>query len=90
MTHTFDFLFQRSKNNPERVCRAINYATKNNMINVLFAWEDIEKIKNKESKLIVIINDRNNIDENAITGFKNYNVDSFMWSELDKNIEYFQ
>lgn len=46
--------------------------------------------KNKESKLIVIINDRNNIDENAITGFKNYNVDSFMWSELDKNIEYFQ
>lgn len=90
VTHTFDFLFQRSKNNPERVCRAINYATKNNMINVLFAWEDIEKIKNKESKLIVIINDRNNIDENAITGFKNYNVDSFMWSDLDKNLKYFQ
>ena len=89
MTHSFDFLFQRSKDNPERICRAINNGSKNNMINVLFAWQDIETIRNNNSKLIIIVNDNNKIEDGVIEGFNNYDIKSYKWSELANNLAYF-
>lgn len=89
MTHSFDFLFQRSKENPERICRAINNGSKNNMINVLFAWQDIETIRNNKSKLIIIVNDNNKIEDGVIEGFNNYDIKSYRWSELSSNLTYF-
>lgn len=89
VTHSFDFLFQRSKINPERICRAINNGSRNNMINVLFAWQDIETIRNNNSKLIIIINDNNKIDNDVITGFNNYDVKCYKWSELNQNLSQF-
>ena len=89
MTHSFDFLFQRSKNNPERVCRAINNATKNNMINVLFAWQDIEMIRANTTNLIVIINDDNTIEKDVLNGFENYDIKSYLWSEISAHIDAF-
>ena len=89
VTHSFDFLFQRSKINPERICRAINNGSRNNMINVLFAWQDIETIRNNNSNLIIIINDNNKIDNDVITGFNNYDVKCYKWSELNQNLNQF-
>lgn len=89
VTHSFDFMFQRSKNNPERVCKAINNGTKNNMINVLFAWQDIESMRNNKSNLVVIINDNNKIEPEVIKGFDSYNVQSYLWSELPRNVASF-
>lgn len=82
-------MFQRSKSNPECVCRAINNGTKNNMINVLFAWQDIESIRDNNTNLIVIINDSNKVEKDVITGLSNYNVKSFLWSELPNNLKSF-
>ena len=59
------------------------------MINVLFAWQDIETIRNNKSKLIIIVNDNNKIEDGVIEGFNNYDIKSYRWSELSSNLTYF-
>ena len=79
--YSYDFILQRSKNKPERVCKAINNGTKSNMENTLFSWYDTKENRNKDSKLIVLLNDKNNIENGVIEGFKQYDVEVIKWSE---------
>ncbi|MDH6366592.1 MULTISPECIES: DUF1829 domain-containing protein [unclassified Breznakia] len=89
LTHSFDFLFQRNKNNDERLCKAMNNTTKNNMVNTIFAWNDIFTTRTS-SKLIVLINDNNKVDYGIIEGLKQYNIETVLWSNIDEDVHYFQ
>lgn len=83
-THNYDFLLQRTKNKPERLCQAVNNPNKSNMGNLLFAWSDT-KVKRKEgSQLIVILNDQNGITKGVEDGFLNYDAKVIRWSQRDK------
>nr|DAW90285.1 MAG TPA: protein of unknown function DUF1829 [Bacteriophage sp.] len=79
--HKYDFLLQRSKEKPERLCQAINKPTKTNMMNTLFAWSDIKTTRREDSKLIVILNDKNIIQKGVTEGFTAYDIDIIKWSE---------
>ena len=79
--HKYDFLLQRSKEKPERLCQAINKPTKTNMMNTLFAWSDIKTTRREDSKLIVILNDKNIIQKGVTEGFTAYDIDLIKWSE---------
>lgn len=86
LTHDFDFLFQKNKVHSERLCKTMNNATKNNMINMIFAWEDILS-ERKNSELIVLINDENKVDVEIINGLSNYGINSIEWSNIDNEID---
>lgn len=88
-THNYDFILQRSKTQPERLCQAINNPTKSNMMNVLFAWNDTKAVRKSDSKLIVFLNDENTIAKGIVEGFNNYNAHVIRWSdrENDNNIK---
>lgn len=80
-THSYDFLFQRTKKQPERLCQAVNNPNKSSVGNILFAWNDTKAIRNKSSQLIVILNDQNNVARGVEEAFANYDVKVVPWSK---------
>ena len=84
-TQTFDFMFQRTKKHPERVCTTVNTFNKQSMKNVLFTWLDIEPFRPKDSKMFIIINDDNKVDQDAWDGVSNYGVQPYLFSELSNH-----
>lgn len=84
-SHNYDFLLQRTKNKPERLCQAVNNPNKASMGNILFAWSDTKPSRKKDSQLIVILNDQNNIAKGIENAFENYDAKVIRWSERDKS-----
>lgn len=83
-THNYDFLLQRSKTKPERLCQAVNNPNKSSMGNILFAWNDTKPARKKDSQLIVLLNDQNTIAKGVEDAFLNYDAKVVRWSERNK------
>ena len=90
-SHNYDFLLQRSKTKPERLCQAVNNPNKSSMGNILFAWNDTKPARRNDSQLIVILNDQNNIAKGIEDAFLNYDAKVVRWSErnTDRNLALF-
>jgi len=84
-SHNYDFLMQRTKTMPERLCQAVNNPNKSSMGNILFAWNDTKPSRKNDSQLIVLLNDKNSIAKGIEDAFSNYDVKAVRWSELEKN-----
>ena len=88
-SHNYDFLLQRSRTKPERLCRTLNNPNKSNMGNILFAWGDTKPSRRGDSQLIVFLNDINPIAKGVEEAFANYSVNVIKWSEREqqKNLD---
>ena len=86
-THNYDFILQRSKQQPERLCQAINTPSKTTMMNTLFAWNDTKTVRKTDSRLIVFLNDENTVPKGIVEGFSNYDVHVIHWSNRESNIK---
>lgn len=66
----------------------MNNPNKTNMSSILFAWNDTEPARRKDSQLIVLINDSNNIAKGVEDGFHHYDAQVIKWSQINmsKNI----
>lgn len=80
-THNYDFLIQRTREKPERLCQTVNNANKPTMGNILFSWNDTKPSRRQESELIVILNDRNSIAHGVEDAFETYGTKVIRWSE---------
>lgn len=87
-SHNYDFLLQRSRTKPERLCQAVNNPNKSSMGNILFAWNDTKPARKNDSQLIVILNDQNSIARGIEDAFINYDAKVIRWSERndEKNL----
>ena len=54
------------------------------MGNTIFAWNDTKPVRNKDSQLIVILNDSNNITKGVKEAFLEYETNVILWSERNK------
>ena len=84
--HNYDFLLQRTKNKPERLCQAVNNPNKTSMGNILFAWNDTKPSRKNDSQLIVILNDFNYVAKGIEDAFANYDAKVIRWSERDSDV----
>lgn len=84
-SHNYEFLMQRTKNMPERLCRVVNNPTKNNMVNVLFAWNDTKPARKSDSQLVVLLNDENQVASGVEDGFRSYDAKVLRWTEKDSD-----
>lgn len=84
-SHNYDFLLQRSKTKPERLCQAVNNPNKSSMGNILFAWNDTNPVRKNGSQLIVILNDQNNIAKGVEDAFFNYEAKVILWSQRNND-----
>lgn len=85
----FDFTFQRNEHNPERLCKVINKLSRAKMESTIFAWTDVEVVRNKDSECFVILNDDTKINEELIVGLSSYGIRSIKWSKMQENIHLF-
>lgn len=83
-SHNYDFVLQRNKYRPERLCQAVNNPNRSTMGNILFAWNDTKPIRKDDSQLIVILNDQKGISKGVVEGFLNYDAKVIKWSEREK------
>lgn len=83
-SHNYDFLIQRTRTKPERLCQTVNNPNKSAMGNILFSWNDTKPSRRKDSQLIVILNDRNNIARGVEDAFETYGSKVIRWSERMK------
>lgn len=83
--HNYDFLLQRTKNKPERLCQAVNTPNKSSVGNILFAWNDTKPSRKQDSQLIVILNDQNNVVRGVEDAFANYDAKVIRWSDRYKS-----
>jgi len=56
----------------------------------IFNWIDTKEKRSGESKLIVMLNDENAVNETDILAFKNYQIDPVLFSEREKYIDLFK
>lgn len=82
-SHNYDFLLQRSRTKPERLCMAMNTPSRQNMSNILFSWDDTRQVRKEDTQLIVFINDENNIPDGIENGFLNYGAKIIRWKDRD-------
>lgn len=90
LTHSFDFLLQRNKKNPERFIRLLNTPNRSNTERLLFSWGDVNAARNSvidTSKFIIIINDNKKIGDNIIESINNYSVSQLKWSEREMYLD---
>lgn len=84
--HNYDFLLQRSRLKPERLCQAVNNPNKSSMGNILFAWNDTKPARKSGTQLIVVLNDQNTIVRGIEDAFQNYDVNVIRWSEREQQV----
>jgi len=85
LDHTFDFAIPASRNNPERIIRAINRPNKDTAQAMAFAWIDTKEIRQNTSRAYAILNDTDkDIKSNVMGALKNYDVNPVIWSRRDK------
>lgn len=85
--YSYEYLLQRTKEKPERLCKVINNPNKQNFQNTIFMWNDTKETRDSNSELIVFLNDENTIDSTILEGFKNYDVNTIPWSKREKYLD---
>jgi hypothetical protein len=88
--YSYDFHFQRTKQKPERFCKAINKLRESNRNMTIFNWIDTQEKRNNEGSLIVIINDENTINSKEIDAFKSYNIETVLFSQRQESLDLFK
>ena len=84
-TATYDLLFQRNKNHPERLCNIVSRMTESSRNMMIFNWLDIAPVRKSDSMLIVIMNDiSHEIEQKNITAMESYNITPALFSEPEK------
>ena len=82
--HNYELLLQRTRSKPERLCRAVNIASKSNVSNILFSWNDTKPARKPDSQLIVFLNDNNSVGQGIEEAFHNYGANIIYWTQRDK------
>ncbi len=79
--HTFDFLIPKSKQQPERLLRAINRPDKSHAQMAILAWEDTKFIRPEGSRSIVLLNDSEHEPPSPVLeALHNYEIEPVVWS----------
>jgi len=87
--HIFDFGIPKSQKFPERLIQTITNPSKQAVQEAVFKWLDTKEVR-PESKLITVLNDASkSISSNIIDAFQSYDVQTVLWSEREKSLDFF-
>lgn len=79
--HLFDFVIPRSRQQPERILRAINRPSRDTAQAMAFSWIDTREVRAPESRAYAILNDsEHSISESVLDAMRNYDVRPVLWS----------
>ena len=88
-SHSYNFVLQRNKENPQRFIKLMNSVSRTNAERIIFSWGDTKEVRGNDEKLIVLINDHQKVTDSVIAGFRQYDIDPLLWSQRSENIKIF-
>ncbi|MCD7853113.1 MAG: DUF1828 domain-containing protein [Oscillospiraceae bacterium] len=81
--YVYDYHMQRTKDSPERYCRAINHVTESSRNMTLFNWVDTIEKRKDDGRLILFLNDERTISSADLEAFQSYDVSYILWSQRE-------
>jgi len=79
--HLFDFVIPRSRQQPERILRAINRPSRDTAQAMAFSWIDTREVRPPESRAYAILNDSEHpVSKSVLDAMRNYDVRPVLWS----------
>lgn len=79
--YVYDYHLQRTKEKPERFCKAINRVNEGTRNLTLFNWVDTKEKRPDKSELILFLNDEREISDADLEAFQSYDVNYILWSK---------
>lgn len=80
--HLFDFVIPKSRNEPERIVRAINRPSRQAAEIVAFAWLDTKTVRSPEARAYAILNDSERpVSQQIVAATRSYGVTTVAWSD---------
>ncbi len=79
--YVYDYHIQRTKEKPERFCKAINHMSEGTRNLTLFNWVDTKEKRSDKGELILFLNDEKEINNSDLEAFQSYDVNYILWSK---------
>lgn len=85
LTTQYDFAIPRSKDTPERIIKITGNINLNFAKTTMFGWQDTKEIRDKDSTLYVIFDDRNKkASDDVKMSLDSYDINLVDWTNIDK------
>jgi hypothetical protein len=82
--HLFDFVIPRSRQQPERIVRAISRPSRDTAQAMAFSWIDTREVRPAESRAYAVLNDsEHSVSESVLDAMRNYDVRPVLWSRRE-------
>ncbi len=83
--HLFDFVIPKSRQQPERIIKAINRPNREQAQSLVFAWLDTREVRPRDSRAYAILNDtEQDLASDVGEALKRYEIVPVPWSEREK------
>jgi hypothetical protein len=83
--HVLDFVIPKSRQEPERILRAITRPNRDTAEALAFSWLDTREIRPTESRAYAILNDsEQHVPPAVVDALKSYDVRPVLWSARDE------
>lgn len=84
--HHFDFAIPSSQDAPERLVKALNSPTRNNISSLIFSWNDTKKSRSPNTKAYAFLNDEKSIQDESVGALRSYGITPIYWTKRDDEI----
>lgn len=80
----YDFAIPRSKNSPERILKVTGNINLNFARTTMFGWQDTKEMRDKDSTLYLIFDDRNkNASDDVKEALDSYDINLIDWTNIE-------
>ena len=84
LSHSFHFLINKSRQQPERIIRAINAPDRGSAESFAFAWIDTREARAQEAKAFAVVNDLDHpVPSTFLETLKSYEIEPLLWAQRD-------
>lgn len=86
MSHKYNFVIPKSKEQPERLLRAVNNLDDNQTASILFSQQEV-LITRPDAVFYTIVNDEHKLKDGNINALRNYNQTVIPFSQREKFVD---
>jgi hypothetical protein len=88
LNHSFDFVIGASDSRPERYIRAIGSPERENIVGMLFAWQDLRDSRPPNALAFAVLNDQDNhaISQTHVAALTKTGITAISWSQREKKM----
>lgn len=80
--HVFDFVVPKSRQQPERIIKAINRPNRDTAQAIAFSWFDTKEVRPPDSKAYALLNDsEHSVSGTVLDALRSYDITPVPWSQ---------